>query len=331
MDAVPEEGPEKNVYTGTIIKTLPSPRLGPPRTIVQVSSAPGVRDRFQAGRLAVGSDTYFVHGSKPAENRKYKDVFYPAPAEVEVEGVVPSSVDGTAYTLRDDDDLHRDEIGLHPSLPYDQHSEEIVEAIRPKFAPAFVEVVDANALGLNPNPRIPFRLNEGVRGYWESFNNEKDVEDSPSFWGHTLVIAYQPGVQDDYDPRVDGVDPFYGGTPKKQLLHIVSGEWYASMGYSVVFMEMFRDIRLWGSESVDYSWPGETALSARRDIMRLLYGTIVHEIGHAPGRQHEDDDHIEGDIMREKDPGGMAFPPSLNDNFNPLSIMRFRTSVRWGL
>src|SRR5690606_16400795 len=146
---------------------------------------------------------------------------------------------------------------------------------RPKFAPAFVEIVDANALDLNEEPRIPFRLNERVWGIFDSVNDAKDLIDTSSFWAHTLVVAYQPTVAVDMDPDEDGRGRLFGITAKMGM----------NTGYSVVFIEMFRDEGLVGSRSVRFPWTDSSASAARNSILSRFHGTIAHEVGHAPAKQ----------------------------------------------
>ena len=62
--------------------------------------------------------------------------------------------------VKDDDDKYLAELGLTPVLPKDSQDGDIVSGIMAKFAPAYIQVEDANAL--NMNQILPF-LSKGMR------------------------------------------------------------------------------------------------------------------------------------------------------------------------
>jgi hypothetical protein len=71
------------------------------------------------------------------------------------------------FAFNDDDDHYLANDPLFPSalnlqsppLPVDQRSDEFITNIQPVFAAAYILPVNANALGLNSQSIIPFKLN----------------------------------------------------------------------------------------------------------------------------------------------------------------------------
>ena len=226
------------------------------------------------------------------------------------------SDEGKSFKLYDDDDTYLSKVDLPSSLPKDDESDTFIDAIKPKYAPAFIEVMNANTMELNTDKRVEFKLNEKVigAGNVSHFDNAQDLSDSTYFWAHTLVFGYQPQADNDYDPS-DG-DPLYGGTPKTGLFN------NQSAGYSVVYTEMFREYAF-------HPKPTSASLSnpAAINLYQKLYwewalGTAAHEIGHSPGQQWESTDHSENGLMYE---GGAT----IQHDFSSSSLKRFRSTSSW--
>ncbi|MFA6962524.1 MAG: hypothetical protein WC205_17340 [Opitutaceae bacterium] len=127
-------------------------------------------------------------------------------------------------------------------------------------------------------------------------------------------ITYQPLISKDGDPNPE--PPLQGGTPK-------AGVTSSSFGFSVIYMESNRELEI--------SSPLQPSSLANAEVMQgfndryysRLYGTIAHEIAHAPGKQQEGIDHSEGGLMSD---GGAK----INVDFTMKSLRRFRSATSWG-
>ncbi|MBC2596128.1 hypothetical protein H5P28_17810 [Ruficoccus amylovorans] len=321
----PSSGSENNVVTGTIADYSADIPIPGRSTLTLDISLPDEQDRFQFGLIDIDNIGIYEVQSN-TDNILTND-------EVVVKGNPGSSAVGQPFALVDDDDFYLVEAGLPPALPQNQNSASIVEAIMPKYAMAFIEVIDANSLGLNPNQVIPFKLNEAVilpAGTGSDFDDAKDIQDSMYFWAHTLVFGYQAPtgatsislldgelviiVGGDRDPNEE---PFLmGGTPEGNLA--INN----SYGYSVVYMEAIREEEIGSPLSTGILNDPQSMAGYRERYMGRLYGTSAHEIGHEPGLESESSDHSEGGLMRA---GGAR----IDVDFSPLSIKRFREAQQW--
>ncbi|HRQ87897.1 MAG TPA: hypothetical protein PLA50_03810 [Bacteroidia bacterium] len=181
----------------------------------------------------------------------------------------------------------------------------INESVKSKYLPAFIEVVDAADLNLNPNTTVPFRANHVPELIGWGFlphtvlDDSQDLADSSAFWVHLVVAAYQGEEGADGDPPTEGIMEgttlSRTGSSSKSFL-------------SAVYMESIRE----GFDS--QSSIGEAILRSRIDQV------TAHEIGHAPPQPSGSatvDDHDEGGLMGEG---------ALMGEFSPQSINRFRST-----
>ena len=124
-------------------------------TIAHQSEMGKETDRFENGTLtAPGGAVFKVLGNYCVESALLGDRMVRT-----VEGFPgPSVLDG-GWTLRDDDDQRLDDVDLTHPLPQHQNSGAITTAIAQRFRPAYIDVVDASASGLNPIPSIAFQRN----------------------------------------------------------------------------------------------------------------------------------------------------------------------------
>lgn len=313
MTAAPT-GPsiESNVVTGQIhYYSHDFPSTGKSAVILDTPTSSNDEDQYQFGVLNIaGFGQYQVQSSPFNSLSSYTLLINEAPGA----GIISHS-----FELRDDDDSYLLEANLPPPLPQDTNHEAIIEVVSAKYSPAFIQVVNANRLGLNPasSRRIDFKLNERVMGpgpaYASHFDDAKDLTDTEYFWAHTLVFGYQSENSDDGDPNYQ--PPLQGGTPKTGALHDIS------RGYSVVYIEANRE------KEFGYVSPqllaNPTFMRGRHvEYYKLLYGTVAHEIGHSPGKQWEDTDHDEGGLMQS---GGSK----IDIDFTPASVRRFRPTKSW--
>lgn len=218
------------------------------------------------------------------------------------------------FDVVDDDDLYLEEIGLQdPPLPMHGRSGEIVANIERAFYSAYIQAVDEN--GLNSRKTIPFYSNAYAQNFGFSvFDDNLDLApyDSDDFWAFAVAFGYQPEEAYDADSWFD-VATTYGGTPTTLIFNV---PW----GVSVVFMESNRE-RVIGYPSIHYN---EAAIGSYvREYNGWWYGVIVHELGHAPGRQSGDADHAEEGLMAD---GAKRI---YDDVFKAKTIKRFRDAKSW--
>jgi hypothetical protein len=201
---------------------------------------------------------------------------------------------GQKYKIYDDD------FEIEP-LPLSSWSGDIINQLKVYYAPAFIEVEAAN----NPNPIVPFKLNESassVTGVFDVWDEARDNDTTLSFWHQLLVIGFQPSRSSDSDGEI-GVD--VGGTPETG---------FGAGDYSVVYIEPLRESdRLNGIRD-----------TTKDQIMREWISiTGAHEIGHVPGSGVGEGDHGDGGLM------GGGLPASLKESFSGKSIKRFRITEDW--
>ena len=309
MAAVPTSGSQANFQTGTISGYQANvPTTG--QSTIHMSTRTdfaGVDDQCENGRLE-------INGFAPL---KVISNTYATLETFVVDGTPGTNIIGQTFKIYDDDDRFLSTLGLPPALPKDDESTNIIEGLRAVFFPAYIDVTNANAEGLNPNKEIPFALNAypaGV-GLISIFDDAKDLNDSSLFWAHTLVFGYQPDIDEDGDPNAEsGGDPLLGGTPKSLF--------GTSQGYSVIYVESIRD-------KLFRTYPDSTFTnSIAQPVLQTLLineimGVIVHEIGHSPGGHYGGTDHTEGGLM-------ITGAASIENNvFTPATVKRFRNAERW--
>jgi hypothetical protein len=188
-----------------------------------------------------------------------------------------------------------------------------VRGMASAYAPAFIQVADANQAGWNTSRTIPFFKNKDVFDFLFTgvFDSAKNVFDSSTFWAHTVTIGYQPDFSEDRDNNNE--NPLLGVTPENPLTD-------AAFGYSAIYDETIRDYAYEIFRADQYQpsiYP-----NIERYYYGLLFGIIAHETGHAPGKRGEGDDHAEKGLMKQ-------YGDQIAVDFSPQSIKRFRTSKSW--
>lgn len=326
MTSVPTNGPQAN-FLSTKVITLKTNYPNAEQTAVyyRASSYPLQTNRYENGTLTIpGIANYQVIVGQGAD---YNWQFNNYLNYVVVQGTIPSSAVGTPAQLRDDDDRLKADLQL-PSLPMDAFSLQIiagknlvfstnkmVRGVAAVYRPAFIDVVDANASGWNTGRTIPFFLNKDVfDNPWTLsgiFDSAKNVFDSSVFWAHTVTIGYQPKFSEDRDNNDESA---LLGTTAESLTAV-------AFGYSAIYDETIRDYAYDGRES-NYYLPLNYRL-LEHSYYGWLFGTIAHEMGHAPGNGFENlTDHAEKYLMQK---GG----DEISKDFAPASIKRFRSSTSW--
>jgi hypothetical protein len=317
MQAAPNPIPENRV-TGTITTFADdTPNYGSVRVGLG-AGLPDVANRFEYGNLSVAGVELLVRAnSDNLLSNDTVDVF-------KAGGITSTQLVGQSFTLTDDDNRFNTLHGWQ-ELPLDNTHAAVLQPVRAKYAPAFIEIIDANAVGLNPNRTVTFKLNESAEGHAinlipDVYNDSLDVEGTEFFWAHAVVFGFQPKASTDGDPGVD--NPPYGGTP-----FTLAADGWTSLGYSAIYVESHRE------EIMNREMPNlvfdpalffaaEAVTDRSSKYTRLLLGTIVHEIGHGP-TTGPDDDHNDGGIMA----GGTTV--YVDSDFSAASISRFRNTKEW--
>jgi len=315
----PSSGPEANFIEGTVANIVDN------NVDFGIYAVDYDQDAFKGGRLAIdGRPEYddsglFAYYEVSAFESGHVP-FHPSDSgettNVDIIRTPELSDIGKSFKIYDDDDAYLGIAGIPESLPKDDESDTFINAIKPKYAPAFIEVVNANTMGLNPNTRIDFKLNEQVIGVGNvsHFDNAKDLNDSTYFWTHALVFGYQPQTSVDYDPSDE--NPLYGGTPETGLLN------NQSVGYSVVYTELFREF-VFNPKPLSASVSNPSTITLYQNLYwNWALGVAAHEIAHSPGTQGEGGDHSEGGLMGE---GGA----NIQLDFTAKSLKRFRSTSSW--
>ncbi len=314
MPSVPTSGDQKNFEQDTIQSLTTTGG----QTTVTLNSLllAGPANRCENGYLTVNGASYEI-----IANTDYSTNFTSGD-QVVVEGTVPSSAVGQSCTIVDDDE-YLSQLGIPASLPQDQNHAIIIQAIRPAYAKAYIQVEDANALGLNIRPRVTFYLNaDGEATVDNVFGSAKDIVDTNEFWAFTITFGYQPKSSLDHDP--DTEDLMSGVGLKYPFLS------YESAGYAAVYMESIRE-RNDTIGNLEYYTQINQQMTLDSESQRqalvikyynVFYGVVAHEIGHSPGGQNPNDDHAEGGIMQDD-----AGPITLG--FKDVTIKRFRNAQNW--
>jgi len=305
MAAVAASGTQANFQTGTIAAYEEnSPVAGQSKIYMSTSTVfNGVDNQCENGRLEIA-------GFAPL---KIVSNIYGTVETFIVEGAPGTNVIGRSFKIYDDDDRFLDTLGLPPALPKDDESTNIIAGIRAVFFPAYIDVTNANAEGLNPNKEIPFQSNAemGVSGSGV-YGDAKDLHDSPNFWAHTVTFGYQPASSEDEDPNSEG--PLVGITLKKSFLF--------EGGVSAIFIEAIRDASI-DNSAENHINDTDLYPDIRTDYWENIEGIVAHEIGHAPGGNSASSDHDEGGLMQT---GGDTIK---SHHFVPVTIKRFRNANQW--
>lgn len=307
-------GAVANYVSGAIGATIDESMPG----IVRLSTTSEFDDeaRFERGRLLVNNVFHDVQDVQvnPAGGGVLVDI-YKKP------GFTYSTLAGQAFVLYDDDDSFRDAHDFLPNLSAENYGPSIVAAIKPKFIPAYIEVVDGNALNLNSEKLIPFSLNEDVVSILPNvFDDAINISNSSNFWTHALVFAFQPRKENDGDASVESLT--YG----KTLLGSVA---FDGGGFSAIFLESVREEVISPNDYSNYIYapsnffhPDEVARREKK-YKQWLFGTIAHEIGHGPESISESGDHSEGGIMTAN---GADLDSA---EFSVYTIYRMRITDNW--
>jgi hypothetical protein len=313
MEKVPviSPNPELNSVSGVVNSYIENdPVEGHSTLVVDTIIASEERDRFANGKITIGSNVFSVTGNK--YDALSSSIFF--------NGLITPNPTGTSFKLVDDDDFYLSEANLPPPLPKNGITTELLEALKPKYAPAFIDLVIEDSHDSNPDSVIPFRLNEPELGWsgWNSiFDDNKNIHDTLYYWAHTVAFAYQPDSSTDGDPSTGGnIDR--GGTPDIGWTQIDT-----FIGVSVIYMESNREATFGENLSAQFLSNQETMKYYKRTYWMNLFGTIAHEIGHAPGRETPGHDHSEQGLMAD---GGST----ITTDFSSATIRRFRSVSKWG-
>jgi hypothetical protein len=192
--------------------------------------------------------------------------------------------------------------------------------MQPNYAMAYIQLIDANTNGLNTMQTVPFKRNAGLGPVSSPFeaNLQLRGKDRPGFWAYSVVFGYQDDSTEDGEP--DTEEPNLGINADDLATTTLDG-------FCVIYLEGIRD-KVWGLNrglTVNSSDFTNATLAAfhKTTYLERVYGTIIHEVGHAPRQVGITIfDHSEGGLMQ---PG--AGPPSLG--FTPATIRRLRSADKW--
>lgn len=309
MEEVAVSGSEKNYDEGTLWQCdADSPAAGQ-STLHLYGGSDGAGNRYANGHIVISNaGSYFVRSSSAEA----------LGLGVIVDGTVSTSAVNQTYQLYDDDDWQLDVIELAPALPKNNWHADIIAAMQTNYSSAYIAIWDANANGANATQTIPFVRNAPSVSSPATTIFDDSLElgalDGSNYWAFTLCIAYQSGTSDDIDPDPPAEGPTLGETPEGGLYvgMVANKPW----GFSVVYVETLRDYAI-GPYTILSSFVAQE----RQRYLNLFYGVCAHEVGHAPGRQG-DDDHNEGGLM-DGDPKPITYL------FSPATIKRFRSATSW--
>jgi hypothetical protein len=333
MAAPPTIGSEAGYVSGTITAYKTNyPAPGRSQIAVIHSGDSDGPSLFANGKLEIsGIGTYAVTNSWSLRAQ-----FGMSRTVVAISGVPPGNLTNLTVKLYDDDDQYLADDPLYPSylalqsppLPALALVGPFIQAAQPKFAAAYVTLVDANAQGWNTQSTVPFKRQEPASSVFgtvfDSGNLQLKGQDHPEFWAFSVVFGYESSFPDDGDP--DRYIPLSGVTPKTSRWLIVDPN--RALGYSAIFLEAIRDYEFAMREASNPS-PGHFVDPIRVPFIRdrylqRIYAVVAHEVGHGPGRQHENTDHGEKGIMEA---GASALISG--DAFALQTIRRFRSAQSW--
>lgn len=345
MAAPPATGPETVFVNATLISaTTNLPGLGLSIVRVRHTGGVGQDNVFELGKLEIPGFGVFPINKSKSEVRPGQPEFI---TFLEIAGNIGNVPTGTSLKLYDDDDryltndppLYPSSLNLQsPPLPALSFANSFVQSAQSNFASCYIVLTNANDAGWNPpsGQIIPFKRHAPVftltGSVFDAGNLGLKNVDRPEFWAFSVVFGYQShfafggipiGLTDDGDP--DDEYPLLGGTPETNPRLPVGAN--TPFGYSVIFMENLRDDAFGtrgGLSPAPAAFTNATmAAFLAQQYQNRLKSVIAHEIGHAPGRQSENSDHDEEQIMRN---GGAL---SLAAGFSPKTQRRFRTAESW--
>jgi hypothetical protein len=245
---------------------------------------------YENGRLVAGPNTYRIVSSTPGNA-----VIDACPSANE-----RASWIGQTITLYDDDDFLMPIDLQLPNLSL------ITDRVIAWYIPSYILVVDAAAIGMNPNALVPFRSNENHHSnYGSVFDDAHDLVQSEGFWTMLVVSGYQSWASEDSDPNGGGHNTGENLPAPSALLPST---------YAAIFLEAIRDYN--DDDLRTSAW--QTAIANIREDLQLV---VAHEIGHGPGTKIGEDDHEEMGIMARGTAGA--------HNFTPETINRFRRALKW--
>jgi len=314
---------------------VPSSALGPNRSLVRVFHAASEQKAglFERGKLEIaGLGTFRALGSSAKTSVNGNTI-----TTLDVDASIGANAMDRDAKIYDDDDQYLSNDPLYssllnlqsPPLPALPEVPFFLSAAQPHFAAAYITLVNANVMGWNTVPNVAFKRHEpplsiGGGVVFDSGNLQLKGTDRSTFWAFSVVFGYQAAFPDDGEP--DRETSLSGGTPKTSPFLI--GGANRPFGYSVIFMEAIREHAftpglnsgsILPANFADASW----TIFLRSRYLHTLYGTIAHEISHAPGRQSEKSDHVEEGMMT-------AGAPTITETtFLPQTVRRFRQAVSW--
>jgi len=325
MEAVTNSGSEANFLNGVVLQYSDSGSPSGQSTLV--TRAPftlTTYHQFQRGIVdIVGVGRYRILGNTSLAIPGSTDSIY----SLLIDGRPGTNAIGATAKIYDDDDQYLQSDSLYPSvlnlpapLPYDGMAAGVVTNIAKRYGDAYILPVNGNALGWNTTVRIPFR--RIVDSDNESMLNNGNLQfigkDRPDFWAFSIVFAYQFVEHEDGDPDREG---FIEGVTEKSLSLF---NWLGAKGWSVIYLEANRERTFSIFLNNPEAFTGTlTAPVIRANYTNAVFGTVAHELGHAPGKHLGATDHKEGNLMK---PEGAQ----INENvFSPSTILRFRKTNKW--
>ncbi|MFM2166280.1 MAG: hypothetical protein RIS79_651 [Verrucomicrobiota bacterium] len=223
-------------------------------------------DFYQGGRIVSGGGQATINHSSGNQVRV---------------GGFAANVSLGPCVLYDDDDT-----GL-ASDPLPRTQSIINTAVKDKFKPAYIDIM-ARTQG-NTRPTLPFSL-YSAGGYTTSLDDSQDTlgQDTDSFWNHTLVVAYQPAMENAGDPPEGTVQTGFSHNDHYPILQ--------DLIFSAVFLEVVRD--------VNDGFYNANLPAAIDDV-------VAHEIGHIPGQ-----------LLQHTEAGLMELPSGTRSHYFGASTLR---------
>lgn len=308
MEAVPTTGSEKNFEEGTITgATIVEIFPGVFGATLELSGSFGsyVDDEFVKGRVEIDGQSIYASGGDAYGIPYFEITNFDNDGIITVRPDPGASVIGKSFKLYDDD-----ERGLPTShQPLLSRFDLVTDAVSDKYAPAYITVIDADSLGLNPNKTVAFEKNTGLNNLLPNIaNNAEDLAahaDDEAFWSLLVTAIYQG--TDDHDP--DSESPATEGALLKNLLGI-------SPSFSVIFMEAIRE-DAWSALN---SRNSSSVQTGQQSFINRIADVVAHEIGHSPDGSITGDEHDERGLMGSGIQGA---------DFKAESVIRFRKAQSW--
>lgn len=328
MDPLPASGSDAN-FIACVIRTNRAnyPAAGRSQlTVTYQGNIDDGGDLFELGKLDIpGVGIFRTTQSSTLVGANGQSTTF-----IEINAAPIGNFAGMSAKLYDDDDrflnndppVYLSNLTLQsPPLAADARSGEFVTNIQSSYATAYILPVDANALGWNTSRRVPFKRNAGLVPTGSSFDANLQLRgtDKAAFWAYSVVLGYQPPLDEDGDP--DNEEPTSG-------LNADDYPFTTADSFCVVWLEAVRDDE-WGlvrnTNMVFEAGFSDTRASIyQQAYLRSLYGVIAHEIGHAPGTGILSFlDHLEEGLMVK----GAA--RVTEEHFSPSTLERFRSTLKW--